>query len=105
MVKRLTVECDFYGQKVKTNLYIGDPADDSEPLHFQQVIISKKGGTIPHYLIDAFAKIHAIAKKNRVSFESVVEYAMQEIKQFEWLKDLEQVDEISNPSSKRKTES
>lgn len=92
MVKKLSVECDFGGKPIRTNLYIGEPAEGSTPLNFQEKVIAAKGGSVPNYLIDALNKIHEISKKNRVNFDAVVEYAIKEIEQFEWLKELQQTD-------------
>lgn len=101
MTKKITVDYKFSGKTTQTHLYIGDPANEVSPIKFQQSVLAKMGGEIPEYIVDSFAKIHEIAKKNRVSFESVVEYVIADIKQYDWIGDLELVDEIGNPTNKK----
>lgn len=80
MVKKFTVNCDFGGQKHPVTLYIGDPSPDSHPLGFQGKWLSKeRGGSIPSEIMDSFAKLKEISEKNRVPFEELCSYVINEI--------------------------
>ncbi len=82
MVKKFTANCDFGGQKSPVTLYVGDPApNSSHPLGFQSKWLSQtKGGSIPADIMDSFAKLADIALKNRVSFEDLCAYVIEELK-------------------------
>lgn len=82
MVKKFTANCDFGGQKSPVTLYIGTPAANSpHPLNFQNKWLSeKRGGNIPPDIMDSFGKLARIAAKNRVPFEDLCAYVIDEIK-------------------------
>jgi len=81
MVKKFTANCDFGGQKAPVDLYIGTPAIGSHPLAFQSKwLASTKRGTIPAEVMNSFAKLVEISEKNRVPFEDLCEYVIDELK-------------------------
>ncbi len=81
MVKKFTANCDFGGQKAPVDLYIGTPAVGSHPLAFQSKwLASTKRGTIPQEIMTSFAKLVEISEKNRVPFEDLCEYVINELR-------------------------
>lgn len=81
MVKKFTATCDFGGQKAPVTFYVGNPSAGSpHPLNFQSKWLSQtKGGVIPSQIMESFAKLAQIAEKNRVSFEELCAYVVDEI--------------------------
>lgn len=76
-MKKFKIPCDFSGQKVPFDLYIGEPRDDRHPLANQQNWLStERQGTIPKEVMDSFDKLHKIALENNVSFEELCMYAL-----------------------------
>ena len=76
-MKRFTIPCDFKGVKAPFHIYVGEPAGDEEPLHYQQQWLqSERGGEIPPEVIESFRKLLAIALDQRVSFEELCVYAL-----------------------------
>lgn len=81
MVKKFTTNCDFGGQSAPVHLYIGEPAQGSHPLAFQSKwLASTKGGNLPADMMDSFSKLAEISEKNRVSFEELCSYVIDELK-------------------------
>ena len=81
MVKKFTVNCDFRGEKAPVTFYVGDPAIGSHPLDFQSRWLgSARGGVIPSDIMDSFAKLKEISDKNRVPFEQLCAYVIEEMK-------------------------
>ena len=81
MVKKFTANCDFGGKKVPVTLYVGNPAVGSHPLNFQNRWLSEtKGGMVPLNIMQSFAKLVEISEKNRVSFEDLCSYVIEELK-------------------------
>jgi Domain of unknown function (DUF2610) len=104
MVKKFTANCDFGGQKAPVTLYIGTPAANSpHPLNFQSKWLAQtRGGNIPADIIDSFSKLSDIAVKNRVSFEDLCEYVIEELKSSNSLaSDAKQATALAKPESKQ----
>ena len=76
MVKKVTFNCDFGGQKAPIDFYIGDSAEKSHPIQFQSRWLADKGGTIPEKIKNSLAELKNISTQNRVNFEEVCEYAI-----------------------------
>ena len=107
MVKKFTANCDFGGQKSPVTLYIGTPAVNSpHPLNFQSKWLSeKRGGNIPADIMDSFGKLADIAVKNRVSFEDLCAYVIDELKSSNSLAtDAKQATALSQPEEKKQNE-
>lgn len=82
MVKKFTTNCDFGGKKAPVTLYIGNPSPGSHPLQFQGRWLSdNKGGSIPLDIMQSFGKLVEISEKNRVSFDELCAYVIEEIQQ------------------------
>jgi hypothetical protein len=82
MVKKFTANCDFGGKKAPVTLYIGNPSPGSHPLQFQGRWLSdNKGGSIPPDIMQSFGKLVEISEKNRVSFDELCAYVIEEIQQ------------------------
>lgn len=80
MVKKFTANCSFGAQTAPVTLYVGNPAKGSHPLGFQSKWLSdEKGGTIPSNIMDSFAKLVEISEKNKVSFEELCTYVIDEL--------------------------
>lgn len=76
-MKRLTIPCDFGGQKIPFHLYVGDPEPSKHPLQHQaHWLSSERGGSIPPEVMESFEKLHNIAKENGIPFEDLCMYAM-----------------------------
>ena len=80
MIKQLTINCKFKTTSTPVTFYVGDPSDDNNPIHFQSKWLSeKKGGAIPQETIDSFAELQKIASQNRVSFQELCSFAIEEL--------------------------
>lgn len=81
MVKKFTANCDFAGRKVPVTLYVGNPAVGSHPLNFQNRWLSEvKGGMVPLNIMQSFSKLVTISEKNRIPFEDLCAYVIEELK-------------------------
>ena len=81
MVKKFTANCSFGGRTAPVTLYVGNPSKGTHPLNFQSKWLSEvKGGTIPSNIMDSFAKLVEISQKNKVSFEELCTYVIEELK-------------------------
>ncbi|MBL6665100.1 MAG: DUF2610 domain-containing protein [Rickettsiales bacterium] len=80
MVKKFTANCNFGGQVAPVTLYVGNPSKGNHPLAFQSKwLSSERGGTIPSNIMESFAKLSDIADKNKVPFEDLCAYVIDEI--------------------------
>ena len=80
MVKKFTIPCDFSGRKQMITFYIGNAAVGSHPIEFQSKWLSvDKGGTVPPELMQSFARLKEIADKNKIPFEELCSYVIEEI--------------------------
>ncbi len=76
-MKKFKIPCDFNGQKVPFDLYIGSPDTGLHPLHFQQEwLMENRSGNIPTEVMNSFQKLQNIATENNVSFEELCMYAL-----------------------------
>lgn len=81
MVKKFTANCDFGGKIHPVTLYVGTPAKDCHPLGFQSKWLSEnRGGMVPPNIMDSFEKLSDIANKNKVPFEDLCAYVIDELK-------------------------
>jgi len=81
MVKKFTANCDFGGRSIPVTLFVGDPSPDSHPLAFQNKWLgATKGGSVPNDIMESFAKLKEISIKNKVSFEELCGYVIEELK-------------------------
>lgn len=81
MVKKFTANCDFGGRKSPITLYVGDPALGTHPLNFQNKwLADNKGGAVPNDIMTSFSKLAEISVKNRVPFEELCGYVIEELK-------------------------
>jgi Domain of unknown function (DUF2610) len=104
MVKKFTTPCDFGGKTVPVTFYIGQPQPGSHPLGFQSKWLSTaRGGSVPNGVMESFSKIEEIAEKNRVPFEDLCAYVIEEIKSSATLtSDAKSATELSKPDSDKK---
>lgn len=80
MVKKFTANCTFGGQVSPVTLYVGNPTKGNHPLAFQSKwLSSERGGTIPNNIMESFSKLSEIAEKNKVPFEDLCSYVIDEI--------------------------
>lgn len=76
-MKKFSVPCDFGGTVSDFVIYVGQPKEDSHPLHFQSTWLSKeRGGAIPPAVMDSLEKLHNLSKENAVSFEELCVFAI-----------------------------
>lgn len=81
MVKKFTIDCNFSGQKLPVTFYIGEAAIGSHPLGFQSKwLAAEKGGEVPKDLMESFQKLKDISDRNKISFEELCQYVLDEIK-------------------------
>jgi hypothetical protein len=107
MKQKFTVPCDFGDKKVPVTLYIGNPAPQSpHPLNFQNKWLNeKRGGNIPPAIMDSFAKLLQIAKKNCVSFSELCSYVIDNLNSEKTLQsDAKQATALAKPNSKKDEE-
>lgn len=82
MVKKFTANCTFGGNVSPVTLYVGDPMSGSHPLGFQSKWLGEnKGGSIPLDIMNSFKKLADISEKNKVSFEELCSYVIDELEQ------------------------
>lgn len=75
----ITIDCDFGGRIAPFPVYVGDPKDDSHPLHHQATWLqSERGGTIPGDVMESFSTLQKIARENKVSLQMLCLYAFGE---------------------------
>lgn len=76
-MKKISIPCDFNGEKIVFPIYVGEPLSDLHPLYFQaKWLTQERGGRIPQEVMDSFEKLHTIAKDNNTSFEDLCVYAL-----------------------------
>jgi len=81
MVKKFTVPCDFSGRKYPVTFYIGEAAIGHHPIGFQSKwLADERGGVVPQTLMDSLKKLKEIADNNKVSFEELCAYVIDEVK-------------------------
>lgn len=105
MVKKFTTTCNFQGgQKFPVTFYVGDAHVGVHPLAFQSRWLSKeKGGTIPEDIMDSFSKLKDIADANKISFEELCGFVIDEINaQNSLASDIKRVAEFSNSDTNKK---
>jgi len=77
-MKKFTVPCDFGGSKSPFDVYIGMPKEGNHPLQNQASWLSQeRGGSIPADVMESFATLLDLAKKNSISFEELCVYALE----------------------------
>ncbi|GAB3015556.1 hypothetical protein GCM10027284_38330 [Cyclobacterium sediminis] len=77
-MKKFTIPCHFGKKKAPFDVYIGNPKQGHHPLEFQsRWLKEQRGGKIPEEVMESYAKLLALAKKNRVSFEDLCVYALE----------------------------
>ncbi|OFW80162.1 MAG: hypothetical protein A2887_06940 [Alphaproteobacteria bacterium RIFCSPLOWO2_01_FULL_40_26] len=103
MVKKFTANCDFGGRKSPVTLYVGNPSTGSHPLNFQNKwLADNKGGSVPSEIMSSFSKLAEISEKNRVSFEDLCAYVIDELKSIETLAaDAKQANALSKKDEKK----
>jgi hypothetical protein len=80
MVKKFTTNCDFGGQKAPVHFYVGNPSLGTHPLNFQsRWLANNRGGNIPNEIMESFQRIADIAVKNRLPFEDLCAYVIDEL--------------------------
>jgi hypothetical protein len=80
MVKKFTVSCDFAGKKIPVTFFVGNAAIGSHPIGFQSNWLGKeKGGVVPEKLMNSLMQLKEIADKNKVSFEDLCTYVIDEV--------------------------
>ncbi len=78
-MKKFTIPCDFGGKRAPFDVYLGTPEQTHHPLHHQaKWLFRERGGTIPPEVMDSFAKLFELSKKNNVSFEDLCVYALEQ---------------------------
>lgn len=76
-MKKITIPCNFGGQRINTPVYVGQPEKEHHPIQFQaQWLASERGGKVPEEVMDSLQKIKDIADKNGVPFEELCVYAV-----------------------------
>ena len=80
MVKKFTIPCDFSGKKYPITFYVGNAAVGSHPIGFQSKWLSnERGGTVPEALMESLKKLKEISDRNKVDFEELCTYVIDEI--------------------------
>ena len=84
MTKLVTVKYDINGKLNDVDFYIGNPAKNTNPVHFQQKIIGElTGGSLPKEIKKSFDEVKQFADNNHVAFADVFSYLRDEYKMIE----------------------
>ncbi|MDN5247977.1 MAG: DUF2610 domain-containing protein [Wolbachia endosymbiont of Tyrophagus putrescentiae] len=76
-IKKFTVQCDFKGQSSPFAIYIGNPKNDTHPIHHQDSWLAKeRGGNIPNNIKDNLQKLYTLSQENGISFSELCAYAI-----------------------------
>ncbi|QKX02109.1 DUF2610 domain-containing protein [Wolbachia endosymbiont of Dirofilaria (Dirofilaria) immitis] len=76
-IKKFTVQCDFRGQTSPFAIYIGNPKNDTHPIHHQDSWLTKeRGGNIPSKVKESLQKLHKLSKENGISLPELCTYAI-----------------------------
>lgn len=76
-MRKFSINCDFGGQLAPFDIFIGQPEKSHHPLHFQaDWLLKQRGGTILPEVMDAIAKLNALALENGVPLEDLCVYAL-----------------------------
>jgi hypothetical protein len=103
MVKKFTVPCDFGGQKHPVTFYVGDSAKGTNPIGFQSKWLgSERGGVVSSELTDSLMKLKDIADKNRVPFEDLCSYVIDELNNSAPTKNIENKNNTNTKSNEKK---
>lgn len=103
MVKKFTTTCRFEGgQQAPVTFYVGDAHVGVHPLAFQSKWLSKeRGGSVPDDIMESFSKLKDIADSNKVSFEELCGFVIDEINSQNSLAgDIKKSSEFTNPDKK-----
>ena len=77
MTKKFSIPCNFSGQAVMTDFFIGEPAEGQHPINFQaKFLADNKGGVVPQEVMDSISKIHTLANQHNVLFEDLFIYTL-----------------------------
>lgn len=80
MVKKFTTNCEFPGSQAPVTFFIGESYIGAHPLAFQSRWLNKeKGGNVPTDIMESFSKLKDIADRNKVSFEELCGFVIDEI--------------------------
>ena len=80
MVKKFTVPCDFGGKKFPVTFYVGNASIGNHPIGFQSKwLAEERGGNVPQQLMDSLKRLKEIADENKVDFEELCAYVIDEI--------------------------
>lgn len=78
-MKKLTVPCEFAGEKLPTPIYVGEPSPARHPLHYQSIWLrNERGGTIPEEVMSSFGQLQKMALENAIPFEDLCTYALEQ---------------------------
>lgn len=76
-IRKFSIPCSFNGVNVNVDIYVGNPDPKHNPIQFQaKWLAEERGGTVPADIMESFAKIHEIAKRNNVPFADLCQYAV-----------------------------
>ncbi|MGL9732655.1 MAG: DUF2610 domain-containing protein [Wolbachia sp.] len=76
-IKKFTVQCDIKGQISPFTIYIGNPKNNTHPIHHQDSwLVKERGGNIPNKIKESLQKLYKLSQKNRISFPELCTYAI-----------------------------
>ncbi|MGI5241107.1 DUF2610 domain-containing protein [Dactylosporangium sp. CA-139066] len=77
-MRRIMLECDFAGERAPFNVYIGAPAADAHPLEQQAAWLRReRGGEMPAWAMDLFARLHREALGGGMTLEDATRLAFE----------------------------
>ncbi|MFT6106886.1 MAG: hypothetical protein ACJA0S_000270 [Rickettsiales bacterium] len=80
MVKKFEYSCDFKGDNHPVTFYIGDSKKGSNPISHQAAwLASERGGKVSAELMDSLMKLKEISDTQKVPFEDLCKYVIEEI--------------------------
>lgn len=79
MTKKFSLNCKVGAEDINIDFFVGDPQDNSHPIGFQMKYLTQKGVKIPDNIVSSLSSLHEISKRNRVSFEELLEYVSSQL--------------------------
>ncbi|MDG7056107.1 MAG: DUF2610 domain-containing protein [Wolbachia endosymbiont of Meromenopon meropis] len=76
-IKKFTVQCNFKGKSLPFAIYIGNPKNNTHPVHYQDSwLIKERGCNIPSRVKESLQKLHKLSQENGISFPELCAYAI-----------------------------
>ncbi|WFW29649.1 MAG: DUF2610 domain-containing protein [Wolbachia endosymbiont of Menacanthus eurysternus] len=76
-IKKITVQCDFNGQRSPFVIHIGNPRNNTHPIHHQDFWLAReRRGSIPNKVKESLQKLYRLSQQNGIPFSELCAYAI-----------------------------